>query len=31
VFDASAFNADVEAVDHFVLIDTVEFAAKESN
>ena len=29
VFDAGAFNANVEAVPHFVLIVTVEFASEE--
>jgi len=31
VFDASAFNADVEAIAHYVLIVAVEFAAEESS
>jgi hypothetical protein len=31
VFDASAFDADVEAIAHFVLIVAVEFAAEESS
>ena len=30
VFDAGAFNANVKAVSHFVLIVAVEFAAKKS-
>ena len=31
MFDASAFNADVEAIAHYVLIVAVEFAAEESS